>query len=268
MREQLKALPPQVRRAISSVDLRSKIGSIGTKHALHIDQVGLLENETLLTMLGLEPLDEYAGNIETELRIPREKALQISADINAHILEPIRSFLRDETTPRDEPPAPAPLKEQPTFSKPAINNGLIEPSATRATVQATATTAAPQPTKKEVLIAPAQVPVAPPPIARVTPPAVSRPAIPIQRPIVPVPSANQSSIQKPVADSLSPKPQVPWPTRAEALTPKPALKIPQNFMEAKLSGEVSIPTQNIFLKKPPEPPAQRSGTDPYREPVN
>ena len=64
IKEQLTKLPDDVKKAISSVDLRDKIKKIAEKNRLHIDQAGDLETETVLVMLGLEPTDDYKRNIK------------------------------------------------------------------------------------------------------------------------------------------------------------------------------------------------------------
>ena len=94
IKEQLVKLPEDVRKAISSVDLRDKVKKISEKHHLHIDQAGILETETVLVMLGLESTDNYRGNLKKELQISDTSAQAITFDVNKEIFMPIRESLK------------------------------------------------------------------------------------------------------------------------------------------------------------------------------
>jgi hypothetical protein len=99
IKEQLVKLPEDVRKAISSVDLRDKIKKIAEKHHLHIDQAGDLETETVLVMLGLEPTDDYKRNIKKALQISDTPAHAITFDVNKEIFMPIRESLKKAQEP-------------------------------------------------------------------------------------------------------------------------------------------------------------------------
>ena len=94
IKEQLKKLPDDVKKAFASVDLRAKIKKISEKHRLHIDQGGELENETVLVMLGLEPLGNYKMNLKRGLQISDTRAQAIIFDIDKEIFVNIRESLK------------------------------------------------------------------------------------------------------------------------------------------------------------------------------
>ena len=94
IKEQLKKLPDDVKKAFASVDLRAKIKKISEKHRLHIDQGGELENETVLVMLGLEPLGNYKRNLKRGLQISDARAQAIIFDIDKEIFVNIRESLK------------------------------------------------------------------------------------------------------------------------------------------------------------------------------
>ncbi|PIT96781.1 hypothetical protein COT82_01265 [Candidatus Campbellbacteria bacterium CG10_big_fil_rev_8_21_14_0_10_35_52] len=94
IKEQLKKLPEDVRKAIASVDLRDKIKRISEKHHLHIDQGGELENETVLVMLGLESAYDYRMNLKRGLQISDSRAQAIAFDIDKEIFMNIRESLK------------------------------------------------------------------------------------------------------------------------------------------------------------------------------
>jgi len=94
IKEQLKKLPEDVRKAFASVDLRAKIKKISEKHRLHIDQGGELENETVLVMLGLESANDYKINLKRGLQISNSRAQAIIFDIDKEIFVNIRESLK------------------------------------------------------------------------------------------------------------------------------------------------------------------------------
>ncbi len=245
IREQWQNLPERVRAAISSVDLRDRIKIVGEKNALHIDQVGILENETILVMLGIELITDYAENIRRELSLTQVQASGIVKDVNDAIFSPIRDELKNfEREPEENVPGPA------------INNGIM-------------TTAIPRTT---TLIVTPPIPTQPQPAVRTPQPIPPRPTMPVLRPVAPASSMTPAAItSKPQVDlwPTAVKPTIPQPTQtvASAPAPKPELKIPKDFMEQALAGDMSIPTQNISVQKSPEPAVRKSTVDPYREPI-
>lgn len=91
---QIATLPEDVRKAISSVDYASQLQEIVKRNKLLIDQAGKLETETTLTLIGLEPLNDYVTNISRELGIPMQKAIIIAHDADDLIFKNIRDSLR------------------------------------------------------------------------------------------------------------------------------------------------------------------------------
>ncbi|HZS43242.1 MAG TPA: hypothetical protein VFA52_03440 [Candidatus Paceibacterota bacterium] len=91
---QLQNLPSNIKEAILNNDIGAKLAEISKKHQLHIDQADILENETLMILVGLESADEYLNNLVRELRIPRDKASLIVDDVNNSIFSSIKSSLQ------------------------------------------------------------------------------------------------------------------------------------------------------------------------------
>jgi hypothetical protein len=94
IKEQLNTLPKVIKDAISSIDLGGKIRRIADKNMLHIDQAGVLENETMFVMIGLEPIEDYKENIKRELNISRDRAQAITAEIDKEIFMSIREAMK------------------------------------------------------------------------------------------------------------------------------------------------------------------------------
>jgi hypothetical protein len=92
--EQMRILPADVKQAIISVDYKTKLQEITQRQRLLIDQAGKLEMETTLVMIGLEPLADFTGNIQREMRITETRAREIAMDVSESIFKPIRDSLQ------------------------------------------------------------------------------------------------------------------------------------------------------------------------------
>ena len=131
--QRLAELPADVRQAVQSADMAKKIEALGLKYKLHIDQIGELEDETLMTMLGFTPLDSFERRITDALRLPAETGKGVAEEINQNIFLAVRASLRQFTeakaaAPKEIHPAElmlsqktvttAPLKPQPYSTDP------------------------------------------------------------------------------------------------------------------------------------------------------
>jgi len=92
--EQFNKLPTNIRDAILSVDYRSKLQTITKNNKLMIDQAGKLEMETMLVMLGLEPLTDYTDNLVKNAGLSKNQAIAIAHDVNELIFKNIRESLK------------------------------------------------------------------------------------------------------------------------------------------------------------------------------
>lgn len=121
VQKRMGELPEDVRRAIQSADFDKKLQDVATKHQLHIDQTGSLEDETLLVMMGFTQPAEFAKHIEEQARVPADKAAQIAGDISQQIFLPIRESMKkfmEKPGKPPETPKPAPLT--PAVASPAL----------------------------------------------------------------------------------------------------------------------------------------------------
>lgn len=113
IKARMEELPEDVRAAIQSAEVGKHLQEVGTKYKLHIDQIETLGNETYLVMLGFTEPDEFAENIQKEVKVPNDQANLIAQDISNTLFVPIResmqrfaeeqalhsSVLQPETTP-------------------------------------------------------------------------------------------------------------------------------------------------------------------------
>lgn len=98
----LAELPQDIQEAVLSAELGSRIQTIGTKYQLHVDQVGTLEEEVMLTMLGFSNPTTFAEQLMEELHITPELAAQITQDITQLIFLPIRESMQGFITAHPE----------------------------------------------------------------------------------------------------------------------------------------------------------------------
>ena len=86
-------LPQEVKDAILSSDLPNKFKNIADKHGLNIDELGMLRNEAMVVMLGIEPSSRFKENIKADFNINEKTALDITKDIHDQIFNPVKQHL-------------------------------------------------------------------------------------------------------------------------------------------------------------------------------
>jgi hypothetical protein len=95
LNEAYNRLPPELREILFSVDITNSIASIGKKYNLHIDQIGGLNSETGLVVLGLTHPTEFVSKVTKRLGVDRVVASQVASDINDQVFLKIRELLKD-----------------------------------------------------------------------------------------------------------------------------------------------------------------------------
>jgi hypothetical protein len=85
IQQHIAELPDSVRTAVTTFDWANEILSIGKKFGLHMDQIGDLQYETIMVILGLSPSTAYSNALVHALRIDKNVADEIVIATNAHI---------------------------------------------------------------------------------------------------------------------------------------------------------------------------------------
>lgn len=93
--DQMATLPPEIKTILADFDWATKANELGAKYQLHIDQIGALQTEILMVLIGIVPPDEFENEIKTHLNLPQEKIPQIVNDANEMIFKPVRQALVD-----------------------------------------------------------------------------------------------------------------------------------------------------------------------------
>lgn len=131
--KRLSELPADVQQAILSVDVGKKIQTIGAMFGLHIDQLGLLEDEVMLVMLGFTDPNNFADALVDHLHIPKEISLQITAEISSAVFIPIRESMqafmsvRAQQSTASQPHQPATTATQRAFTQPIVTPAASKP---------------------------------------------------------------------------------------------------------------------------------------------
>ncbi|MEI7719704.1 MAG: hypothetical protein WCI89_00645 [bacterium] len=134
--ERLAKLPEDVQAALKSGDVPAHTREIGEKHGLHIDQVGLLEDETMLVMLGFASPGDFTQSIVEQLHITPEVASEIADEVSTTLFVPIRESMKkfmeqQQETKSSEISAPTGIQTQSvaTPSAPAAPAATPAPTA-------------------------------------------------------------------------------------------------------------------------------------------
>lgn len=117
MHERFAQLPPSVQAAITSADVETHLRELAKTHQLHLDQWNLLENEVMLTLLGLQQMSQLKENIVKEVGVSEQVATELANDIAQNVFKPIRDELEkllEHSTPQSGTPPQTPGPNAPT----------------------------------------------------------------------------------------------------------------------------------------------------------
>ncbi|MAZ67269.1 hypothetical protein CL652_00670 [bacterium] len=93
--ERFAELPESVQQAVTDASVEKKLRALAAKYKLHLDQWVLLENEIMLTLLGLEEPENMAANVAKEVQIKNDVAQKLVNDIALEIFKPIREHMQE-----------------------------------------------------------------------------------------------------------------------------------------------------------------------------
>ena len=98
IQERFASLPEAVRNAVADESVEKKLRALASKYKLHLDQWVVLENEIMMTLIGLEEPENMAKNVAKEVGTDEETAQKIVNDIAREIFTPIREKLQGSLT--------------------------------------------------------------------------------------------------------------------------------------------------------------------------
>ncbi len=284
MAKRYALLPEEIQKAIMSTDYQQKLFNLAKTHKLTYEELGTLELETTMVLLGMTRPEEYRDELQLELK---KNDLEIDAlvkDVGDQVFSPIRGALdrvysakKDPedyltqapssvpATPVTKAPEVAPVTATvsakpaqttpPTFTPPAYSAPKpITPTPTPGT--ATPFTATPLATKPVVPtptpVVPTNTSVGSTPVRIPIPPAPVNPptpAVAMPTPMAPVSdtlSAMEKSVLEKTGVVLSDTPAVPVVEFQSTITPKPATISPlRTEMLHDIENPAKSPTDSL-----------------------
>jgi hypothetical protein len=93
LKERFVQLPKVVQNAITSEDNAKHLRELGEQHKLHIDQWEILENEVMMALFGVIPIENLESDIKKEVGVSDEIAKSLTENISKIVFEPIRQEL-------------------------------------------------------------------------------------------------------------------------------------------------------------------------------
>lgn len=95
-------LPQEIQDVVISSDYQMKLFDIAKKYKLTYEQLGVLEFNTTLTLVGsLSPAD-FEKTLAGDLNKKPEEMTPLIADVSDQVFKPIRALLMEQYTTRDE----------------------------------------------------------------------------------------------------------------------------------------------------------------------
>lgn len=88
-----KELPKVVQDSITSADVEKHLRELADTNKLHLDQWELLENDVMLTLLGVHKPEELADNLKKDLGVTEDVARALAGEVSRIVFEPIRTEL-------------------------------------------------------------------------------------------------------------------------------------------------------------------------------
>ncbi len=129
IKERFDSLPESIKQAILSSDYENTIIEIGKKYQMTVEQMGILEQETTLVMMGLTKTKEFEGELTAEMHLDKEKISQITKDINDQVFLRVRDLLKlmniepgEEPTLNDDTPKKLVVESEKPAFQPTVNS--------------------------------------------------------------------------------------------------------------------------------------------------
>ncbi|MDR3519784.1 MAG: hypothetical protein P4L63_02775 [Candidatus Pacebacteria bacterium] len=102
IKKEIEKLPKETQDVLTSFDWVKLTEEIGKKYLLSKDDINNLQVETLLILTGIEDIDSYIDNIESEVGTSKNEAEKISGEITQKIFIPINDLLIDKVKQSDK----------------------------------------------------------------------------------------------------------------------------------------------------------------------
>jgi hypothetical protein len=237
LNEAFNKLPQALKDIFYSDDLTSPINTIGRKYNLHINQIGDLDSETGLVLLGLVHPTNFVTSLTKRLGVDRIVASQIASDINDQVFLRVRDLLKEVgLKPKED-------VEEEDGGTPKIEEHPTRDALLRAIENPESLPKRPAYTKEDI-----------PLMSIKNPYELTKPVLGKDVPIV-APVPNSAYEEDGVSEVFG----------GPASKEKPELQESTDILTQKMSGQFSIPKTESAVSHNEPAPTKR--VDPYKEQV-
>ncbi len=93
IQEQFNRLPKELQDALNAVPWKSSVKEIALLNKLSLEQIAIVERETMFILYGFENSADYVANLMREVQIDETTATSIADEVNEKILKVITAQL-------------------------------------------------------------------------------------------------------------------------------------------------------------------------------
>lgn len=129
MQARFGLLPEELQQAIMSNEYQMKLYDIAKKYKLTYEQLGKLEMETTLVLLGMTHPDEYGMEIQKAIKTTPEILQNVIKEVGEQVFVPIRTTLMKLYSEESETVATETAPTNTTATEPLARKVLIDSSA-------------------------------------------------------------------------------------------------------------------------------------------
>ena len=249
IRTRFELLPVELQKVIIDDSYQANLLDIARKNKLNYEELGTLEIETTMVLLGMTKPADYRDEVQEQLKKNDDEADALVKDVNEKVFAPVREQLEKLYTAQKDP---AEYLKKDVLAK--VSNPEMSAEALQVATQAQT----PTPTASVAISPVVQTPA---------------PSLTAQEKTVLEKTGVVLSPSQPVPVSTTP---VTMPSRSEILKgiESPSSSTPSTGMiGGKLNTTAPVmPTMKVTDYSVPKPqpavPPKLPGADPYREPIN
>jgi hypothetical protein len=92
-------IPPEFQNLALSAELYDQSEKIGNKFNLHIDQIGELDAEIRDILMGSAKSEDFVKDLRERLEIDESKAKEITEEVNKEVFQAIKGLLQSQASP-------------------------------------------------------------------------------------------------------------------------------------------------------------------------
>lgn len=235
MQARFGLLPEELQQAIMSNDYQMKLYDIAKKYKLTYEQLGKLEMETTLVLLGMTHPDEYGFEVSKAIKAKDDVMQSVIKEVSEQVFVPIRTTLMKLYTEESDQGEQPPVNQTPTSTEPIARKVLINsaPPATSTPVMSPRSTPLIQSTPMKVINT--QTMDQP---KQATPAPIMTSAQPVKTPIQQQESISRTGALEAYTQA---RPQMPNPAPTQSTRPQTYSPTPVAQSQPMMANSMPIP---------------------------